>query len=116
MHILYIEDNRDDAALVNRYVQTTEHELTVVSTVDEARDILSSGVDLILLDVLLENKREGIDFANELRDQGIAQPLVAVTALSTSSDRQKYSEVGFDSILSKPFTINELADLINYYA
>ena len=116
MHILYVEDNYDDAALVNRYVETTEHMLTVVSTVDEAKDMLADDIDLILLDVLIDSKRLGLDFANELRTHGWELPMVAVTALATAGDMQHYSEVGFDGVLVKPFTIIQLADLIDSYA
>jgi CheY-like chemotaxis protein len=115
MQILYVEDNSNDAALVERFINTTPHSVVVVSSVDEARAALSQSFDLILIDVLIEQKRAGYALAKEIRDQGVNIPLVAVTALSGMQDRASCQQAGFNEVLNKPFQITELAVIIQNY-
>jgi CheY-like chemotaxis protein len=115
MHILYIEDDPNDAQLVALYVQSTQHQIVTVTNTDDARAELEKRPQMIMVDVLLNNSREGYQFARELRSQGYSQPLIAVTALSTAHDREECQRAGFTTVLTKPFTINQLADMISQF-
>jgi two-component system, OmpR family, response regulator len=115
MRILYIEDNADDANLVHRYVRTTPHELVIVDTLEDAYTALSEPVDLVLVDVLLHQQRSGYTLARALRDKGLNHPIVAVTALTTPSDIEAARRAGFDEVLTKPYPIHELAEMIHRY-
>jgi CheY-like chemotaxis protein len=116
MQILYIEDDPNDAQLVTMYVQTTEHRIVTVSTTEDARDALGELPEIILVDVMLNNSRDGFTFARELRSQGYQQPLIAVTALTTAHDKEECQRAGFTAVLSKPFTIAQLANVISEYS
>jgi CheY-like chemotaxis protein len=116
MLILYLEDHQPDAALVSRYVQTTPHEIIVATSMDEARQAMAQQPDLVLVDVVLKQTREGFTFIRELRESGYAQPIIAVTGLSTPKDLDECEDTGVDYILNKPFSINQLADVIRHYA
>lgn len=115
MRILYVEDQPSDAALVARYVETTHHKLVTVNSIEAAWEALSQPVDLIMLDIVIRGDRSGFGFAEALRQQGDARPIVAITALNTPNDLQRCRELGFDPILQKPFTINQLADVLNQF-
>ncbi len=115
MRILYIEDNADDALLVNRYVRTTPHELIIVETMDAARSMLETKVDLFLVDLMLNQQRTGLEIARALRQSHPNIPVVAVTALTTANDLAQARAAGFHEILVKPFQIGDLADLIQRY-
>lgn len=115
MRILYLEDDPNDVQLMRRYTNATAHDLIVANTIADAWDALEHKPDLILVDILIGHSREGYGFAHELRQQGINQPMVAVTALGTAQDRADCSAAGFDDILNKPFVITDLADLIKRY-
>jgi two-component system, OmpR family, response regulator len=115
MRILYIEDNPNDANLVDRYMRTTQHDLTVVPNLDDAWTALGEGYDLIMVDVILSGERAGFDFARQLRSQQYPYPLIAVTALSTPQDETLCYRAGFDYLLKKPFKITELAEIIDRY-
>jgi CheY-like chemotaxis protein len=99
MRILYIEDNPNDAKLVQRYVETTPHELVVVPTLEETYEALSgpSAFDLILVDILLNNRRVGYELPRQLREQGYQQQMIAVTALNAPQDRAACAQAGFSS-------------------
>ncbi len=118
MHILYIEDNANDAKLVQRYVETTPNDLVVVPTVEAAYECLSdsSDFDLILVDILINNKRSGYDFARVCQEQGYTRPIVAVTALASQQDMQAYAEAGFAAVLAKPYYITTLAELLSQFS
>jgi CheY-like chemotaxis protein len=116
MKILYIEDEPADANLVERYIQLTPHELVLASNVSDARDAMNTHPDLILVDVLLGRTRDGYTFIQEMRGQGYEQPIIAVTGLSTPYDLEQCYQSGVDEVLTKPYAINQLIELLNKYA
>jgi CheY-like chemotaxis protein len=115
MQILYVEDDPNDALLVTMYVQTTPHQIVTVSNTQDARNALDEAPGMILVDVMLNHSREGFNFARELRAQGYQQPLIAVTALTTAHDQEECKKAGFTTVLNKPFTIYQLAEVINQF-
>jgi CheY-like chemotaxis protein len=115
MRILYLEDEPNDAMLVELYVKTTSHDLVVSRTIDEARQALDEPPGLIMIDVVLHDIHNGYEFARELRSQGYDQPMIAVTGLATPHDIEDCENAGFNGVLHKPFTINQLVDVINHY-
>ncbi len=116
MHVLYVEDEPNDAQLVALYVRTTPHHLTVARNAREAREAFVHHPDLILIDVWLGGARDGYTLIREFHDQGYAGPVIAVTALSTPKDVNDCQKAGFNAILHKPFLIEQLASLIDKYA
>jgi CheY-like chemotaxis protein len=115
MHILYIEDEYNDAVLVRRYVQTTPHQITIVETTKEAIKVLESAPSLILVDVLLGGVRDGLEFVKMARQRGYMKPMIAITGLTLPQDLEKCLAVGCTEVVSKPYSINELDRVINKY-
>ncbi|MBE2195600.1 MAG: response regulator transcription factor [Anaerolinea sp.] len=115
MNILYIEDEPDVVTLVSMYVNSAGHSLTVVKDTDEARRKFAFQPDLVLVDVRLRHRNEGRDFVRELRAQGYEGVVVAVTAMSSPQDVEANYEAGFTEVLLKPFTIDQLADVVARY-
>ncbi len=116
MNILYLEDDWQDAELIALFTKATMHNLTIVSNLQQAQAAMAGNPDLILVDVMLGNTRDGYKFARNIRQQGIMLPLIAVTALATAKDQEDCQQAGFDHVLTKPYTINQLADVIGQYA
>jgi two-component system, sensor histidine kinase len=116
LRILYIEDEPADAQLVERYIEVTTHEIVVVSSIPDARSALDNPVDLILVDVLLNKSRSGYDFVRELRTQGLTQPIIAITGLAFEADIQRCYTVGCNEVLTKPYAIKQLAELLDKYS
>jgi DNA-binding response OmpR family regulator len=63
--------------------------------------------DLILLDVMLPG-RSGLDVCRDLRRNGIATPIVMLTARSETYDKVVGLKLGADDYIPKPFEIPEL--------
>jgi CheY-like chemotaxis protein len=116
MRILYIEDEPADAQLVQRYAAMTKHELVVASDLQSAHTALESPPDLILVDVMLNDSRSGYQFVEELRAQGYEQPMIAVTGLALPADIQRCYHAGFTEVLTKPYELKQLANLLNKYS
>ena len=109
MRILVIEDHPDLAANVGDYLSAQGH------TVDFAADgptglsrALADGIDVIVLDRLLPGL-DGASLCRRLRGQGIATPVLMLTALDAISDRVDGLSAGADDYLVKPFAMSELS-------
>ena len=111
MRILYVEDEPSDAQLVERYVKLTPNQHVLVNDVSQAEAALENTPDLILVDVLINKTRDGFRFVKELRSQGYTQPIVAVTGLALAADIEQCYAAGCTEVLTKPYAINQLADL-----
>ena len=68
----------------------------------------ASMFDLMLLDLGLP-KRDGLDVVRELRQRGIAIPILILTARDAVADRVAGLNAGADDYLVKPFDLQELA-------
>ncbi len=115
MKVLYIEDEPNDARLVERYFRPTEHELAVVANIPDAAKMLEDSPDLILVDLLLNGMRSGYAFVRDLRASGYDHPVIAITGLTLPQDVEQCYSVGCTDILTKPFTIKELDSVIKQY-
>jgi two-component system alkaline phosphatase synthesis response regulator PhoP len=63
--------------------------------------------DIIILDVMLP-KRDGLDVARSLRQQGVQTPILMLTAKGQVLDRVIGLKLGADDYLTKPFEMVEL--------
>jgi DNA-binding response OmpR family regulator len=83
-------------------------------TVDTACDgamalekIFADPFDLIVLDIMLPEK-DGFEVLRELRGEGIATPVLMLTAKGEVANRVKGLDLGADDYLHKPFSMAEL--------
>src|SRR6059036_4019600 len=63
--------------------------------------------DVVVLDLMLPG-RDGWSVIKEARAEGIATPIVVVSARGTEHDRVHALEIGADDYLVKPFSMKEL--------
>lgn len=67
----------------------------------------NSSFDVILLDVMLPGL-SGFDVCGRLRKEGVATPILMLTARGEESDRVRGLDLGGDDYLTKPFSLMEL--------
>lgn len=71
--------------------------------------------DLILMDIQMPGKN-GIEAAGEIRKLSNPKkrnvPIIALTANALKGEEKKYQDVGMDDFLTKPFTENDLFEVI----
>jgi two-component system OmpR family response regulator len=107
--ILAIED---DAITAKEIVAELSSHGLDVDWVDNGRDGLARAVsgdyDLITLDRMLP-EMDGLTIVTSLRAQGIATPILMISALSDVDERVRGLRAGGDDYLPKPFASDEMA-------
>ena len=103
--ILLIEDEPDTRELVRLTLELDGHDVVEAATaedgVDQAR---ADPPDLILMDLSLAGKFDGLEATKRLRaDPGCnGIPIIALTAHALASDREKSLAAGCDDHWTKP--------------
>ena len=108
MKLLYAEDEADMAEAVTDVLSC--HKFIVDAVADGAEALeyaLSGDYDGIILDLMLPRK-SGLEVLRELREAGIAAPVLLLTAKSQVEDRIEGLDAGADDYLPKPFAMAEL--------
>ena len=67
----------------------------------------TTAFDLIILDIMLPRKN-GLDVCRDLRQRGIATPILMLTARGQTVDKVVGLKIGADDYLTKPFEMMEL--------
>ncbi|WP_248323040.1 hybrid sensor histidine kinase/response regulator [Caballeronia sp. Sq4a] len=109
--VLLVEDNQSVAdgiaAVLDVFGCNVRHELTA----DSAIALLESGyhADLVLSDVQMPGKLDGLDLAEYVRDRWPDQMIALMTGYAQELRRASEADV---VILAKPFDINELRSVV----
>jgi len=114
--ILALDDNSSMLYLLERFlmalrdveVDTAEDETTALALARRQH------YDIALLDINLGVIRTGVDVLHELRrlPEYTTIPAVAVTAYALPGDRERFLEAGFNAYLGKPFTEEQLREVL----
>ncbi len=106
--ILLVEDEPGlRLTLVDR-LQKEGYAVETASTGDEGYQRgTEESFDLLILDVMLPG-RNGLELCRDLRQQGIAAPIMMLTARDQTVDKVLGLKLGADDYLTKPFEMLEL--------
>ncbi len=108
MRILLVEDHAPTIELFSKILARDGN--VVVSEHDgiAGRDrAIAESFDLVVCDLGLPGL-DGVDLARAVRAAGIRVPLVAVSGRATEDERLMALTAGFDSFLTKPFSVTTL--------
>lgn len=112
MDILLIEDNQTITKGLTYTFSTTNYNLVSASSIEEAKQILTTKIPkLILLDVTLPDGN-GFDLYEE-KIKILNIPTIFLTAKDTEDDIVKGFELGAVDYITKPFSTRELLARIN---
>jgi DNA-binding response OmpR family regulator len=109
-HILIVEDDRDIAELLQRYLTRAGHVTDALGDGGEALAFVRARVpDLVILDLMLPGV-DGLEVCRTLRrgPETRAIPIIMLTARTEESDRVVGLELGADDYVTKPFSPSEL--------
>src|SRR5438552_11271003 len=108
MRLLLVEDDPELAAVLASGFSEHGHQVVQAESYAAARMRVRQGsFDVIVLDVMLPGG-SGTELCRELRADGVATPILMLTARDTLDDRVLGLEVGADDYLTKPFAFREL--------
>ncbi len=114
--ILLAEDNQANKLTISRYLKAKGYQLLFAEDGREAIDIATSKrPDLILMDIQMPNI-DGLEAIKIIRGNNIPElaniPIIALTALAMTGDRERCIESGANEYLTKPIKLNHLATTI----
>lgn len=116
MHIIYVEDDPGNIALVERVVQHTRDTLSTFETAEEAAEHIRPGdADLILTDIKFGDNMNGLELTEVLRERGINVPIIAITAYDLQDYVRWAEHAGNDEFVVKPVSVPELINILDYY-
>jgi DNA-binding response OmpR family regulator len=106
--VLIVEDDRVIAEGMARHLSSAGFDPVVVGKGEQGLARLRfERPDVVVLDLMLP-ERDGWSVIEEARSEGIATPIVVVSARGTEHDRVHALEIGADDYLVKPFSMKEL--------
>jgi two-component system cell cycle response regulator len=116
-HVLIIEDNPENLELMTYLLRAFGHSLVSTDDGERGVELAANGLpDLILCDVQLHGI-DGYEVVQRLKmDETLRNiPVVAVTALAMSADREKGLALGFDGYIAKPIDPETFVALIEAF-
>jgi PAS domain S-box-containing protein len=115
--ILIVEDDAINQRTITRFIENNYNSI-VTNSSEIALDILQNKkIDLILMDISISGDKNGLEFTKDLKSskQYSHIPIIAITAHAFEIDKQNALEYGCDNYLAKPFTQQELLEIIGIY-
>ncbi|MDZ7693750.1 MAG: response regulator [Balneolaceae bacterium] len=114
MKVLIVEDDRVLSLMLTRMVQRIGHE--VVGTLTEGEiaveTMRSNSVDLVLMDIMLEGKIDGIDAMEQIRGTSDVD-VIYVTGNSDNSTIERAQKTNYVEYLVKPIVYEQLKQAID---
>jgi DNA-binding response OmpR family regulator len=108
MKILVVEDEKELSEVLITLLRQNKYDADAAYDGPSGEDAALCGIyDLIVLDIMLPGKN-GVDILRSLRKQGLATPVLLLTARSEVNDKITGLDAGADDYLTKPFASGEL--------
>ena len=108
MRILLVEDEENLVDVLLHILKKNKYETDAAYDGNTAEEmILKGSYDIIILDRMLPEK-DGVTVLKNIREKGIATPVIFVTAKHTLEDKIEGLDAGADDYLTKPFSNDEL--------
>jgi CheY-like chemotaxis protein len=115
--ILIVDDIFTNRLLLSELIKMMDHESVEAENGKEALEILEKDdIDLILMDIEMP-VMNGMETCRHIRNQfeppKSNTPCVALTAHNPSLFMEDFGAAGFNELLTKPYSIDKLIELIN---
>lgn len=108
MRLLLVEDDQHLGASIHRAIKSEGYACDWVTSCQDARQAVDdTDFDLVILDWNLPDG-SGPSWLYERRQNGMASPVLMLTARTTLLDKVEGLDSGADDYLTKPFDLDEL--------
>ncbi len=117
MKIAIIDDQDEIRYSVSKILKRAKYETVLFNGLEAniVKQIKENEIKLLIVDVMLSDDFSGIDLIKILRESSIDLPVILMTAYTTPTNMIEASKIGIKDILQKPFTADELKDVIKKY-
>lgn len=106
--IAVVEDEKNLAALVVKYLMNEGYTVQLFTTGEEAMNAIENPIDLWVLDIMLPGMISGYDLIKKIRTNDPTKPVIFTSARDQDIDKIMGLELGSDDYLAKPYSIREL--------
>jgi two-component system nitrogen regulation response regulator NtrX len=107
-HLLIVDDDASTLASLARAFRLAGHEATVCDNANRALELVKSQpFDMMLSDVVMPGK-DGIALLEELRNLGIALPVVMISGQANIAMAVRATQLGAADFLEKPLSTDKL--------
>ncbi len=115
-NVLIVDDSKTDRTIMQKALAPLGLNITEATNGVEALQLLKSGeksFDIVLIDIEMP-RMDGYTLAGEIRKYSRYKylPLVAVTSRTSKSDRMRGVEVGMTEYITKPYSLEYLANVV----
>jgi DNA-binding response OmpR family regulator len=113
--ILIVEDNQDMRESLKNFLSEEGARVTAVANAEDGIDAVDEKqFDIAIIDINLPGK-SGFSLIENIREQGLIYPLIAMTARDGIVDKVKGFDLGLTDYIVKPFDLLELRARINVH-
>lgn len=113
LNILVVEDLKTNQMIIQLMLQKHKIDVTIVDNGQAALDIIANqSFDIVLMDCRMPIM-DGYCATKILRKQNFIKPIIALTAGTTTAEREACINAGMDDILCKPYMASELLTMLN---
>jgi len=120
LRILVVDDIYTNRYLLSELIKTTGNEVVLAKNGEEAIRILEDEeIHLVFMDIEMP-VMNGIETTQYIRKElpfpKNALPVIALTAHNPELFFEDYSDVGFDELITKPYSVEKLKDKIKNFS
>jgi PAS domain S-box-containing protein len=113
--VLVAEDVKTNQILIRALLEKMGIEVTIADDGNHAvQEALTQEFNLIFMDIQMPHK-DGYEATRTLRAQGMATPIIALTANAMEGDDKKCTEAGCDGYMTKPIDRHKLIEMLGKY-
>lgn len=115
LNILVVEDLKTNQMIIQLMLQKHDINVTIVNNGQTALEIIAEKpFDIVLMDCRMPIM-DGYCATKVLRKQNFTKPIIALTAGTTTAEREACITAGMDDILCKPYMAAELLAMLNLW-
>ena len=108
MKIYYVEDEKDLAEIIRKYLVREGYKTTVFHDGETALEHVSDPVDMWILDIMLTGEVSGYDLIKAIKENHSTAAVIFTSARDQDLDKIMGLELGSDDYLAKPYSPREL--------
>ena len=106
--IALVEDEKNLAALVSKYLDNEGYEVIVFNNGEDAKAAIDDSIHLWILDIMLPGIISGYDLIKYIRESNPREPIIFTSARDQDIDKVMGLELGSDDYVAKPYSPREL--------
>lgn len=109
--ILAIDDDIQILSIIKKALESEQHSVDLLDSVEKLNKDILTKYDLILLDVMMPEK-DGFTLCKEIRNS-VDCPIIFITAKTMDQDLTEGFAAGADDYIKKPFSLSEIRARVN---